>query len=89
MRLVGEERAANWTEVVASLTARHLARPVLAVIDGNPGLMNALRSHWPGIEIQRCTAHKLWVAVKKPRPGCGKSSRRIIADDLRRHGGGR
>jgi transposase-like protein len=59
MRLVGEESAASWTEVVASLTARHLARPVLAVIDGNPGLIHALRSHWPGIEIQRCTAHKL------------------------------
>lgn len=59
MRLVGEESAASWTEVVASLVARHLARPVLAVIDGNPGLTHALRSHWPGIAIQRCTAHKL------------------------------
>jgi putative transposase len=59
MRLVGEESAASWTEVVASLAARHLARPVLAVIDGNPGLTTALRSHWPGIAIQRCTAHKL------------------------------
>jgi len=59
MRLVGEESAASWTEVVASLVARHLARPVLAVIDGNPGLSSALRSHWPGIVIQRCTAHKL------------------------------
>jgi transposase-like protein len=59
MRLVGEESAASWTEVVASLAARRLARPVLAVVDGNPGLTGALRSHWPGIEIQRCTAHKL------------------------------
>jgi transposase-like protein len=59
MRLVGEESAASWTEVVASLATRHLARPVLAVIDGNPGLASALRSHWPGIAIQRCTAHKL------------------------------
>ena len=59
MRLVGEESAASWTEVVASLVARHLARPVLAVIDGNPGLSSALRSHCPGIAIQRCTAHKL------------------------------
>src|SRR5688572_1436857 len=49
MRLVGEESAASWTEVVASLVARHLGRPVLAVIDGNPGLSSALRSHWPGI----------------------------------------
>jgi putative transposase len=55
MRLVGEESAASWTEVLASLAARHLARPVLAVIDGNPGLTSALRSHWPGIAIQRCT----------------------------------
>jgi transposase-like protein len=59
MRLVGEESAASWTEVVASLAARRLARPVLAVVDGNPGLTNALRSHWPGIQIQRCTQHKL------------------------------
>ncbi len=59
MRLVGEESAASWAEVVASLVARHLARPVLAVIDGNPGLCSALRSHWPGIALQRCTAHKL------------------------------
>lgn len=59
MRLVGEESAASWTEVVANLAARRLARPVLAVVDGNPGLTSALRSHWPGIDIQRCTAHKL------------------------------
>lgn len=59
MRLVGEESAASWTEVVASLATRHLARPVLAMIDGNPGLTSALRSHWPAIAIQRCTAHKL------------------------------
>jgi transposase-like protein len=59
MRLVGEESAASWTEVVGSLAARHVARPVLAVVDGNPGLTSALRAHWPGIEIQRCTAHKL------------------------------
>jgi transposase-like protein len=59
MRLVGEESAASWTEVVANLVARHLARPVLAVIDGNPGLSSALQSHWRGIAIQRCTAHKL------------------------------
>src|ERR1700686_2223097 len=41
MRLVGEESAASWTEVVASLAARRLARPVLAVVDGNPGLTSA------------------------------------------------
>jgi putative transposase len=59
MRLVGDESAASWTDVVAHLVSRHLARPVLAIIDGNPGLSSALQSHWPAIEIQRCTAHKL------------------------------
>ena len=59
LRLAGEASAASWGEVVASLVARHLTRPVLAMIDGNPGLATALRAHWPGLAIQRCTAHKL------------------------------
>jgi transposase-like protein len=85
LRLVGEESAASWTDVVASLTARHLARPVLAIIDGNPGLRNALRSHWPAIEIQRCTAHKLWnVQSKAParlREELTEDYRRMIYAD--------
>jgi len=59
LRLAGEESAASWGEVVASLIARRLRRPRLAVIDGNPGLAVALHAHWPGLAIQRCTAHKL------------------------------
>jgi len=59
LRLAGEESAASWREVVTSLVARQLARPALAVIDGNPGLRTALQTEWPGIEVQRCTAHKL------------------------------
>lgn len=59
LRLAGEESAASWGEVVVGLVARHLARPVLAMIDGNPGLATALLAHWPGLAIQRCTAHKL------------------------------
>lgn len=59
LRLAGEESAASWGEVVASLIGRHLRRPGLAVIDGNPGLAVALHAHWPGLAIQRCTAHKL------------------------------
>jgi putative transposase len=59
MRLAGEESAASWGEVVAGLVRRRIGRPILAMIDGNPGLHAALREHWPGIAIQRCTAHKL------------------------------
>jgi transposase-like protein len=43
--------------VLASLMTRHLRRPVLAVADGNPGLLAALQTHWPGLAVQRCTAH--------------------------------
>ena len=59
LRLAGEESAASWGEVVAHLVARHLRRPTLAIIDGNPGLAAALDTCWPGLAIQRCTAHKL------------------------------
>ena len=33
--------------------------PILAVIDGNEGLKNAVKSTWPWIDVQRCTKHKL------------------------------
>jgi transposase-like protein len=59
LRLAGEESAASWGDVLTSLVARHLRRPVLAVADGNPGLLAALQTQWPGLAIQRCTAHKL------------------------------
>ena len=59
LRLAGEESAASWGEVLTSLVARHLRRPVLAVVDGNPGLLAALQTTWPGLAVQRCTAHKL------------------------------
>jgi transposase-like protein len=59
LRLAGEESAASWGEVVAGLVKRNIGAPILALIDGNPGLHSALRAHWPRIAIQRCTIHKL------------------------------
>lgn len=59
MRIAGDETRAAWGEVVADLAKRKLRPPVLAVIDGNPGLAEALREQWRNIEIQRCTVHKL------------------------------
>ena len=59
LRMAGEESAGAWREVVESLVARHIGVPLLAVIDGNPGLSTALRNAWPHLELQRCTAHKL------------------------------
>jgi putative transposase len=59
MRMAGEESGASWSEVLASLARRKMSTPVLAIIDGNPGLHAALEKQWPSIAIQRCTAHKL------------------------------
>jgi putative transposase len=62
--------------------ARTIGAPVLAIIDGNPGLHAALRAHWPGITIQRCTNHKLRNLLSKApaglREGLHQDYRRMI-----------
>jgi putative transposase len=80
LRLAGEESAASWGEVVNSLVARHLRRPALAVIDGNPGLAAALQACWPGLAVQRCTAHTLRnLEAKAP----ARLREELIEDDRR------
>ena len=80
MRLVGDESTAAWRDVVQQLQARRIGTPVLAVIDGNPGLATALREAWPAIGIQRCTAHKLRnLTAKAPA-----RVREAVAEDFRR-----
>ena len=65
LRLAGVESEQAWLEAVRSLGARNLGAPVLAVVDGNPGLAAALKVQWPQIAIQRCTNHKLWNLLAK------------------------
>lgn len=80
LRLAGEESEASWREVLDALTKRHLGVPVLAVVDGNPGLEAALRAAWPKIDLQRCTNHKLWnLRAKAPA-----HLREELAEDYRR-----
>jgi putative transposase len=59
LRIAGEESSAAWGEVISALVKRRIGVPKLAVIDGNPGLADALREQWKNIQIQRCTNHKL------------------------------
>jgi len=59
MRLVGQETTQAWQEVIEKLVERGIGVPLLAMIDGNPGLYAALRAQWPQLPIQRCTVHKL------------------------------
>jgi len=48
-----------WVAFLHDLTARGLAAPLLAVIDGNPGLRKAVRQVFSGVRVQRCQVHKL------------------------------
>jgi putative transposase len=80
LRIAGEESEASWSEVLRSLVTRNVGVPVLAVIDGNPGLEAALRSQWPALKIQRCTNHKLWNLLSK----APAHLREELAEDYRR-----
>lgn len=54
-----KENELAWKEVLDDLAGRGLKRPLLAVVDGNRGLRNALEATWPGLDVQRCVVHKL------------------------------
>lgn len=59
MELLTSESTDSWGGLIAGLAERGLRRPRLCIIDGNKGLRAAIDSHWPGMEVQRCTVHKL------------------------------
>jgi putative transposase len=80
MRLVGQETTMAWQEVIEQLVARQLGVPLLAIIDGNPGLHAALRAQWPHLPIQRCTAHKLRNLLSR----APAHLREEVAEDYRR-----
>jgi transposase-like protein len=56
---MGSEGEESWKAVLTDLTRRGLRSPLLGVIDGCPGLRKAVEIIFPGMEIQRCTVHKL------------------------------
>jgi putative transposase len=80
LRLAGVESEQAWLDAVQALAARNLGTPVLAVIDGNPGLRAALQVQWPKLAIQRCTNHKLWNLLAK----APAHLREELAEDYRR-----
>jgi transposase-like protein len=87
LRLAGVESERSWLDAVHALVERNLASPMLAVVDGNPGLAAALEGQWPAIAIQRCTNHKLWnLLAKAPahlREELAEDYRRMIYADSR------
>jgi transposase-like protein len=68
LELCGSESGDAWTGFVDDLRTRGLRAPLLAVIDGNPGLRQALGRTWPATAVQRCCVHKLRnLERKKPK----------------------
>jgi transposase-like protein len=80
LRIAGEESSAAWGEVIKALVKRRIGVPELAVIDGSPGLAQALQEQWKKIKIQRCTNHKLRNLLAK----APARLREELAEDYRR-----
>ena len=59
LELLQSESSQCWGGFVEALVSRGLNRPRLVIIDGSKGLRTAVEKIWPGMEVQRCTVHKL------------------------------
>src|SRR5439155_3293512 len=80
LEVCGGESFTTWKGCLDDLVARGLRAPVLAIIDGNPGLRRAVSEAWPQAAVQRCCVHKLRnVERKAPKPAFAE-----IRDDFHR-----
>jgi transposase-like protein len=76
LMIAGSESTTSWQGLVEDLVRRGLRRPALAIVDGNGGLLRALRDSWKEMKIQRCTRHKLEnLLAKAPRHSHGELKR--------------
>ena len=55
---MGSESTEAWRCVLDDLIARGLRRPTFLIVDGAPGLENAIAAVWDRVPVQRCTVHK-------------------------------
>ncbi len=70
LRLAPSESLKAWAGVIEGLVARNLVAPRLVLLDGNAGLIRAVRAAWPEAELQRCTWHKLENLLAKAPKHC-------------------
>jgi putative transposase len=59
LSLGGRESTESWKGVLNDLVERGLRRPQLITVDGNPGLLRAIRDVWPEVPRQRCAVHRI------------------------------
>jgi putative transposase len=58
IKSMGGESTEAWRTVLDDLIQRGLRRPQFLIVDGAPGLENAIAAVWNGVPVQRCTVHK-------------------------------
>jgi putative transposase len=58
IKSMGGESTEAWRAVLDDLIQRGLRRPQFLIVDGAPGLENAIAAVWDGVPVQRCTVHK-------------------------------
>jgi putative transposase len=58
VKSMGGESTEAWRTVLDDLILRGLRRPEFFIVDGAPGLENAIAAVWDGVPVQRCTVHK-------------------------------
>ena len=88
LEIARSESTASWKAVVEDLVRRGLRSPALAIVDGNPGLLRALRESWPETRVQRCANHKRDNLLAKAPAHCHAELKRdyaaiVYAKDLR------
>jgi putative transposase len=84
LELCSGESFAAWKGCLDDLVARGLRAPVLAIIDGNAGLLRAVGLVWPEASVQRCCVHKLRNLERKaPKHALRKSAMASIASSTR------
>jgi putative transposase len=59
LSLGGRESTESWKGVLNDLVERGLRRPQLITIDGNQGLLRAIKDIWPEVPRQRCAVHRI------------------------------
>jgi transposase-like protein len=58
VKAMGGESTEAWRAVLDDLIRRGLRDPEFLIVDGAPGLENAIAAVWDGVPLQRCTVHK-------------------------------
>lgn len=58
IKQMGGESTEAWRAVLDDLIGRGLKRPAFLIVDGAPGLDQAIAAVWNDVPVQRCTVHK-------------------------------